>query len=179
MQVRGATDADAAAIRAIYEPIVEDTAISFEVAPIAAEEIRRRMAGSPRLPWLVATQGERIVGYAYASSHRQRAAYRWSAECSAYVADGYRGQGVGRRLYEQLVAEMRELGFVSLLAGITLPNDPSVRLHEALGFRLAGVFRHVGFKHGAWHDVGWWQLAVSEVPTRPDEPREWGSPPGR
>lgn len=173
LQVRPATPRDASAIAAIYAPIVVETSTSFEVTPPDDAEFRRRMASAPRLPWLVAAAGDQVVGYAYATRFRQRAAYRWSAECSAYVADGHRGRNVGRRLYERLAAEMQSLRYVSLLAGITLPNPASVALHEAVGFQPIGVFRHVGFKHGAWHDVGWWELALSTLPAEPDEPLEW------
>jgi phosphinothricin acetyltransferase len=168
VQVRPATPDDAQSIAEIYAPVVLSTPTSFEETPPDAQEFRRRMATAPRLPWLVANVGQQVVGYAYATRFRARAAYRWSAECSAYVAEGHRGKRVGRRLYEELAAVMRDLRYVSLLAGITLPNAASVALHEAVGFTPIGVFRHVGFKHGAWHDVGWWELALgARSPLRP------------
>jgi L-amino acid N-acyltransferase YncA len=171
--VRPATAADAAGVAAIYAPVVAATAISFEEDPPAPDEIGRRMLAGPRLPWLVADDGGRVAGYAYASAHRGRPAYRWSADCSVYLDPAYRGRGLGRRLYERLIAEVRDLGYRSLFAGIALPNPASVGLHEALGFRPVGVFRDVGYKHGAWRDVGWWQYTVAEL----GAPAELGSPP--
>jgi L-amino acid N-acyltransferase YncA len=181
--VRAATPADAAAVAAIYAPVVTGTAISFEEEPPSPEEISRRMAARPRLPWLIAEDGGRVAGYAYASAHRARPAYRWSADCSVYLDPGYRGRGVGRQLYERLIPVVRELGYRSLFAGIALPNPASVGLHEALGFQPVGVFRGVGYKHGAWRDVGWWQRFLNDHDVRdtsadPPEPRSW-APTGR
>lgn len=171
--VRAATVADVAAIAAIYAPIVRDTVISFEDSPPDDAELTRRMLAGPRLPWLIAQADEDVAGYAYASQHRGRPGYRWSADCSVYLDPRFRAQGVGRLLYERLIDELVELGYVSLFAGITLPNEASVALHEALGFRPVGVFRDVGYKHGRWHDVGWWQRPLAGIPPRPEKPREW------
>ncbi|MFL6139761.1 MAG: GNAT family N-acetyltransferase [Frankiaceae bacterium] len=176
--VRAATAADADAILAIYGPVVAGTAISFEEQVPTAGQLRQRIAARPRLPWLVAGLGPHVVGYACATRHRTRPAYRWAADCSAYVAAGHRGTGVGRLLYERLLAELRALGYVSAHAGIALPNDASVALHESLGFRQVGVHRAVGYKLGAWRDVGTWSLQlVDPLPDPPAEPREW-SPAG-
>jgi L-amino acid N-acyltransferase YncA len=172
--VRPATDADAEAIAQIYAPSVSDGYASFELEPPSAAEFTRRMAARPRLPWLVAVEWGHIVGFAYASVHRTRAAYRWSVDCSVYLAADAVGRGVGRALYERLLPEVRALGYVCVFAGIALPNDASVRLHEAMGFAPVGVYRDVGFKDGEWRDVGWWQLRLCEPPACPDEPREWG-----
>jgi phosphinothricin acetyltransferase len=177
--VRAATPADAAAVAAIYAPLVTGTAISFEEEPPSPDEIGRRMAARPRLPWLVAVDGGRVAGYAYASAHRARPAYRWSADCSVYLDPGYRGRGVGRQLYERLIPAVRGLGYRSLFAGIALPNPASVSLHEALGFQPVGVFRDVGYKHGSWRDVGWWQRSLADpgflADPGPDPagPRSW------
>ena len=175
IMVRAAVPADAPAVAAIYAPVVTDTAISFEEQPPTPDEIGRRMLARPRLPWLVADDGGRVAGYAYASAHRARPAYRWSADCSVYLDPAYRGQGLGRRLYQQLITEVRDLGYRTLFAGIALPNPASVGLHEALGFTPAGVFRDVGWKLGAWRDVGWWQrsLDITGSGADPAEPRAW------
>ena len=179
IMVRAATPADAAAVAAIYAPVVATTAISFEEEPPSPDEISHRMVARPRLPWLVADDGGRVAGYAYASAHRARPAYRWSADCSVYLDPGYRGRGVGRQLYERLIPAVQGLGYRSLFAGIALPNPASVGLHEALGFQPVGVFRDVGYKHGAWRDVGWWQLTLAEPEAlagpgpEPAEPRPW------
>ncbi len=173
--VRDATPADAGDIAAIYAPVVGKTAISFEETPPGPGEIARRMRAAPRLPWLIADDAGRVAGYAYASAHRARPAYRWSADCSVYLDPRYRSRGLGRLLYEQLITEVSDLGYVSLFAGIALPNVASVGLHEAMGFRPIGVFRNVGYKLGAWRDVGWWQLPLCEVPLSPNEPLSWRS----
>ena len=173
VSVRTATTADAEAIAKIYAPIVQHSPTSFEEEPPDAVELDRRMRACPRLPWLVAQTPDRVVGYAYAARHRQRPAYRWSADSSVYVEPGHHGRGVGRLLYERLIEEMTALGYVSLFAGIALPNDASVGLHEAVGFRPVGVYRSVGFKHGQWRDVGWWQRLLAEPPASPAEPRSW------
>ncbi|MBA2308425.1 MAG: N-acetyltransferase [Pseudonocardiales bacterium] len=170
--VRTAGPADATGIAAVYAPVVEQTVISFEETAPDADELARRMLARPRLPWLVGELRGRVVGFAYASQHRQRAAYRWSADCSIYLDAGARGKGLGRALYERLFAEVRELGYVSLFAGVALPNEASVGLHEALGFTPVGVYRQVGHKQGAWIDVGWWQLSLCEAPPQPAEPVE-------
>lgn len=173
-EIRPARTSDAEAIRAIYGPIVTSSSISFEESVPSMEEIVRRMTSRPRLPWLVAVVGDEVAGFAYASTHRARPAYRWSAECSVYVSERSRGSGIGRQLYERLIAEVRDLGYASLFAGIALPNPASVTLHERLGFRSIGVFPDVGFKLGGWHDVGWWALPLHpEPPVRPPDPREW------
>jgi phosphinothricin acetyltransferase len=172
-EIRPAGDGDADAIRTIYGAAVTGSVASFEETPPDRDEIVRRMTSRPGLPWLVAVSDAEVVGYAFASRHRQRTAYRWSADCSVYVAATHRRSGAGRRLVERLIAEMRSLDYVSLFAGIALPNAASVGLHEALGFRSVGVFPSAGFKHGAWHDVGWWSLQLAPPPLDPVEPREW------
>lgn len=134
------------------------------------------MLAVPRLPWLVGIRGGEVAGYAYASRHRARPAYRWSVEVSVYLASTEAGRGTGRTLYDRLLREVRDLGYVSAFAGITLPNDRSVRLHEAAGFVPVGVFRSVGFKHGRWHDVGWWQRPLTGLPATPREPVPWVEP---
>jgi L-amino acid N-acyltransferase YncA len=171
--IRTATAEDAPSIQGIYAPVVLDSFASFEEIPPDVAEVARRMLARPRLPWFVAQDARRVVGYAYASQHRQRPGYRWSAEVSVYLDPGYHGRGIARALYERLIIEVTELGYVSIFAGIALPNHASVRLHEAVGFEPVGVFGHIGFKDGAWHDVGWWQRALRDLPVSPDEPREW------
>lgn len=176
VSVRAATTADAVAIADIYRPYVLETAISFEETPPTAAEFAARMLASPRLPWLVAVRDDTVVGYCYASQHKARASYRWSADVSVYVAPGERGRGVGRLLYGDLLPLVRGLGYVSVFAGITLPNDASVGFHEAFGLTPVGVYRNVGFKHNKWRDVGWWQLTFTDPPDHPSEPRAWLPP---
>jgi phosphinothricin acetyltransferase len=163
MRIRLATTDDAAAIATIYAPFVTDSVISFEVeAPDAAEMAARIDHKLPRFPWLVAEEGGAVIGYAYAGLHRERAAYAWSVEVSVYVADTARRRGVARRLYETLFGLLRRQGFRTAYAGITLPNPASVGFHEAMGFTPVGVYRNVGWKHGRWHDVGWWELPLGD-----------------
>ena len=170
--VRVATPADAGAIAGIYAPIVRDTAISFELEPPTADEMRQRIASiSGVLPWLVSIDAHGAVdGYAYAGRHRERAAYQWAVDVTAYVRADARQQGVGRRLYGRLFEELVRLGYFQAFAGIALPNAASVRLHEALGFEPLGVYRKVGFKHGAWRDVGWWQKELQPPTEQPVAP---------
>lgn len=159
---------DADAIRRIYAPYVRETNVSFELEPPEAIEMGRRIAKvTADHPWFVFEAPEGIAGYAYGSRHRERAAYRWAAEVSVYVERECRGTGVGQALYGRLLADLRHRGFHVALAGISLPNAPSVRLHEALGFEAIGVYRRIGFKHGAWHDVGWWQKRLVPEGTVP------------
>jgi L-amino acid N-acyltransferase YncA len=171
MNIRTATPDDAAAIAAIYDPVVRLTAISFETEAPDAAEMRARIEKTlASLPWLVAQDaiGD-VCGYAYASKHRERAAYQWSVDTTVYVREDRRGQGVGRALYGRLLPLLAELGYCQAFAGIALPNAGSVGLHEAMGFEAIGTYRNVGFKHGAWRDVGWWQrsLALPTVPITP------------
>ncbi len=169
--LRAADPRDAAALAAIYAPIVRDTIISFETDPPGDNEMARRIAETLKTyPWLVAERGGAVVGYAYASPHRQRDAYRWSVDVTAYVDARARRSGVGRALYGGLLAVLRAQGFRSAFAGVALPNPQSVGLHEAMGFAPVGVYRDVGFKLGGWRDVGWWRAALSQGDQPPSEP---------
>jgi phosphinothricin acetyltransferase len=169
--IRIATPEDADAIAAIYGPFVAATPISFEIDPPSAEQMRGRIASTLKtLPWLVSLDaGGRANGYAYAGPHADRAAYRWSVNVSVYVRGDSHRRGIGRRLYEALFGSLVQLGYCEAFAGITLPNVPSVSLHQSMGFRAIGVFEQVGFKFGAWRDVGWWQkrLRVTDNPEPP------------
>jgi L-amino acid N-acyltransferase YncA len=171
MKIRLATPDDASAIAEIYAPIVRDTAISFETEPPDAAEMARRLSASlDRFPWLVAEMDGRVIGYAYASPHRDRSAYRWAADVTAYVTSEARGAGVGRALYQRPLQILKLQGYRTAFAGIALPNPASVALHEGNGFAPVGVYRHVGYKHGRWHDVGWWGLVLEADPSPPNEP---------
>ena len=176
--IRPATAADAAEIAAIYRPFCEDNCVSFEtVAPDAAEIAARIERISQRFPYLVDESDGRVNGYAYASAHRERAAYRWAVEVTVYLRERSRQQGIGRALYTELVRRLRDQGLYKAYAGILIPNPPSQAFHEALGFKLVGVYHRIGFKLGAWRDVGWWQKTLREsVPDTP--PAEPGAPRG-
>lgn len=164
---------DAAACATIYAPHVEGSAVSFEEeAPTAAAMAARIEHYGASHAWLVAETDGEVVGYAYATAFNERPAYRWSTSVSVYVAEGARGNGIGRALYSALFERLRERGFRMACAGITLPNEASVALHERLGFELVGVNREIGWKRGAWHDVGWYQLELAPAGSAPPpEPR--------
>jgi L-amino acid N-acyltransferase YncA len=164
---------DAQACAAIYAPFVRDTAISLEEEPPDAAEMAARISHTEALyPWLVLERDGVVAGFAYASQHRARIAYRWSTDVTVYVDPTRHRRGLGRRLYDALLPLLRAQGLRTACAGITLPNDASVGLHEAMGFTSIGVYRHIGFKHGAWRDVGWWQLDLGQPGDgAPDEPK--------
>ncbi|MFL5291268.1 MAG: arsinothricin resistance N-acetyltransferase ArsN1 family B [Myxococcales bacterium] len=173
--IRPASAADAEAIAAIYRPIVLDTAISFETVPPGPAEMERRIAAALEIaPWLVYEEQGKVGGYAYGSRHRERAAYQWSVDVSVYVDGAFRRRGIGSALYKALFPLLRLQGFFAAHAGITLPNAGSVGLHESLGFVRVGVYRSVGYKLGAWHDVGWWQLSLRDRVPEPPPPRPTG-----
>jgi L-amino acid N-acyltransferase YncA len=170
-RVRGATATDAAACASIYAPYVTDTAITFEIEPPPAVELAERIATATRThAWLVLEDDGRVVGYAYASPFNRRAAYRWSCEVSVYVERDRHRTGAGTALYEALLRRLRERGYRTAIAGMTLPNDASVALHRSLGFAPVGTYRRIGFKHGAWHDVAWMQRALGGQEDPPSEP---------
>lgn len=171
LTLRFAVSADAPGIAAIYAPIVRDTAISFEIEPPSVSEMQQRIESTTAFfPWLVGDSDGEVVGYAYASQHRVRAAYQWSADVSVYIHAAHRGRGLGRGLYTALLDILRAQRLYNAYAGITLPNAASVALHEAVGFRRLGVYRSVGFKLGRWHDVGWWELALLPGSGEPQSP---------
>lgn len=171
MRLRAATSDDAAALADIYAPYVTENAVSFETEPPDEAAFRARIEGGGGLyPWLVAEEGGTILGYAYAARFRDRPAYRFVVETSVYLRSGEAGRGLGRRLYEPLLAGLEAQGFTQAIAAITLPNEASVRLHERLGFERAGTYRQVGWKLGAWHDVGLWQRKLAKAADPPVEP---------
>jgi L-amino acid N-acyltransferase YncA len=167
---------DAAACAAIYAPSVESTPTSFELTPPDAAEFARRIEKySATHRFLVAEQDGEVVGYAYACRWRERPAYDWSVEVSVYVEPVRQGEGIGRALYAELFDRLRAQGYRIAVAGITLPNPASIALHESLGFEPIGALRQIGWKLGAWHDVGYWQLHL--LPDAEDPPQS-PLPPG-
>jgi phosphinothricin acetyltransferase len=174
MKPRAATPDDAAAIADLYAPFVTASAVSFETEPPGAEAMRARIeAGGGLYPWLLGeAQDGTLLGYAYAARFRDRPAYRFTVETSVYLRADAAGRGLGRRLYAPLLAILEAQGFTQAIAAITLPNEASVRLHERLGFERAGTYRQVGWKFGAWHDVGLWQRALATAGTPPEEPHK-------
>ena len=161
MIIRRAGSDDAAAMLDIYRPIVEKTAISFELAvPTVEDFVTRIETLIASHEWLVAEVDGELAGYAYASPHRAREAYRYSAEVSVYVHPHYHRQGLGKALYSALFDSIRKLGFHCAYAAIALPNDSSIALHRACGFGEIGTFREVGYKNDTWQDVSWWQRKI-------------------
>jgi L-amino acid N-acyltransferase YncA len=174
--IRLAQESDAESIQRIYAPFVVHTAVSFETEPPSVDEMRSRMLKIlARLPWLVCEWNGGVIGYAYASLHRERAAYGWSVDVTVYIHEELRRHGVGKALYASLFQVLRLQGFYNAYAGVTLPNPGSVGLHEAMGFKPVGVYRAVGYKLGRWHDVGWWQLALRDHSTAPAAPADIAS----
>lgn len=170
-EIRLSTTEDATAVAAIYESAVTNSAVSFEIASPSPDEMRARISATlASMPWLVCASGSHVLGYAYASKHRDRAAYQWSVEVSAYVRADHRGRGVGAALYTSLLAVLRLQGFRNAYAGITLPNPASVALHSKLGFARVGVFGKIGFKAGTWHDVLWLHREIAPRDSNPEPP---------
>ena len=170
--IRLATEKDAAAIAAIYAPFCDAKVTSFEFTAPTAEDMASRITTTTRQwPWLVLEYDGIVAGYAYASRHHDRAAYQWAVDTAIYVGEGARGRGVGRALYGALFELLRSQGYFKACAGITLPNPASVGLHEACGFKLVGVYRGIGYKFGAWHDVAWYELVLQPERDNPPAPR--------
>ncbi len=159
--IRPATEADAPALLAIYRPYVDRTATSFELEPPTTEAFAARIAKSlAGWAWLVAELDGAMVGYAYGTAHRERAAYAKTVETAVYLDEAHRGRGAGTALYTELLRVLAAKGFHRAVAGITLPNAASVALHERLGFERIGVYKEVGFKFGLWHDTVWYQRGL-------------------
>jgi L-amino acid N-acyltransferase YncA len=170
--VRDASEDDAPACASIYAPYVRETAVSFESEPPTPAQLAERIAAATRTHgWVVLEDGDRVVGYAYGGAHKERAAYRFSCEVGVYVEQGRRRTGSGRVLYEALFERLAARGYRMAVAGMTLPNEASVGLHQAMGFEPVGVYRRIGWTFGAWHDVAWVQLALGVEQTPPAEPR--------
>ena len=178
--IRLAVARDAAAVAGVYRPFVDSTVISFETEPPDEREMRGRILETlESYPWLVYESDGAVVGYAYATKHRVRAAYRWSVDTAVYIDAAHHRRGIGRGLYASLFAILAQQRYVNACAGITLPNPASVGLHEAAGFQPVGIYRQVGHKLGAWHDVGWWELALRDRPKEPEEPTPFPAMPAR
>jgi L-amino acid N-acyltransferase YncA len=168
--LRPATADDAPGIARIYAPFVSESVVSFESVAPTAEEIESRIAtNTERYPWLVCALDE-TVGYAYATSHRERGAYRWSVDVSVYVDPDHHRCGIARALYTALFALSREQGLFNAYAGIALPNPASTGFHESMGFEPVGTYHGVGYKRGNWHDVRWYEKTLGDRPVDPDPP---------
>ncbi len=163
MNIRIADKKDYQAILNIYTPYILETAFTFEEEVPSIEKFSQRLSAiQSALPLLVCEEQDIIVGYAYASDHREKSSYRWTKEVSIYIAQEHHRKGIARNLYERLFKTLKAQGFNSLLAGITIPNDPSVAFHESFGFKQIAMYQAIGFKHNKWHDVGWWELHIQD-----------------
>ncbi len=144
----------------IYNHYIANTCVTFELDPVTPADMAKRIEDvqSISLPWLVALEGDEVVGYAYATQWRARKAYQSSVESTIYLADGHRGRGLGTALYGALIEKLRWLELHAVIGGVAQPNDASARLHEVLGFKKVAHFEQVGYKLGRWVDVAYWQL---------------------
>jgi phosphinothricin acetyltransferase len=177
-EIKLASADDAAAIAAIYAPYVAATPVSFEYDPPTAEEIAARIAKvrEAELPWLVAKdESGKLLGYAYATKHKERAGYQWCVESSVYVDPSLHRSGVGRALYTKLFDVLRRLGYQNVYAGAALPNEQSEKFHESFGFKVAGRYENVGYKLGRWHNTVWWHKTLGPLPDEPSSPRPLSS----
>lgn len=170
-RIRLALPTDSGAIADIYSPAITDNATSFEMTPPDAVEMARRIESlRPAYPWLVCDEDGKLLGYAYASRHRERAGYLWSVEVSAYVHAAAQRRGVGKALYTSLFSILALQGFRNAYAGITLPNPASEALHKAVGFAMVGVFHNIGYKRGAWQHVMWLERQLDDLISEPPAP---------
>lgn len=159
MEIRKVEISDAEQIAEIYNYYVLNSHATFETESVSVSEIGKRISEiSAKYPYLVLLEAEIIIGYAYASQYKSRAAYKPSVEISIYVRNGIHQKGIGTKLYEKLFEELRKSNFHAIIAGISLPNEPSVKLHEKFGMKKVAHFEEVGFKLGRWIDVGYWEV---------------------
>ena len=169
--VRVAEKQDTSDIITIYTPYVLSHATTFETQVPTSEEMEKRVSlYLERYPWLVCSLDNRVIGYVYASAYKDREAYQWSCECSVYLLLEFQGKGIAKELYKVLFTILKEQGFRSILAGITLPNPSSVKLHEGFGFKYLAVYENIGYKLDSWQSVGWWRLQINEFCMKPAPP---------
>lgn len=169
-QIRRAGEADLAAFAEIVNHYILTTAINFRVSPQQPDDwLAEWRPSHERYPWLVAERDGTIDGIAYATPWKLRNAYDWSVEVTVYVRAGLHGKGIGSALYRELLEELDVQGYRTMVAVIALPNEASVAFHESFGFVHAGTLRGIGYKAGAWRDIGLWQrrTASDDVPPSP------------
>ncbi|RNI40100.1 N-acetyltransferase [Hanamia caeni] len=173
-KIRCALSSDASSILDIYAPYIANTAVSFETEVPTVEDFTRRIMGNQEsCPWLVYESGGFIAGYAYASKHRDRAAYQWSLESSVYVNESFRQQGIATKLYQKLFQILKYQGCRNLYAGITLPNEKSVIFHQKMGFSKIADYKNIGYKFNRWHTVGWYELQLNVYSDAPAPFIKW------
>lgn len=170
MNIRTATPRDAGLLLDIYAPYVEHTPVTFEYVVPSVEEFETRLRHTlEKYPYLTAEADGVLLGYAYASAFKGRAAYDWSAETSIYVQKNFTGKGVGSALYNALEEALRRQHICSLCACITYPNPVSIAFHEHFGYKTVAHFHASGFKQGKWYDMIWMEkeLCPHTVPPMP------------
>ena len=174
-KIRPALSSDASSILDIYAPYILNTTVSFETEVPAIKDFTQRiMTNQESYPWLVYDSGGVIAGYAYASKHRDRAAYQWSVESSVYVNKGFEQQGIATKLYQTLFQILKYQGCRNLYAGITLPNEKSVNFHQKMGFNKIADYRNIGYKFNGWHTVSWYELQLNDYSDAPVPFMKWG-----
>jgi L-amino acid N-acyltransferase YncA len=174
MLIRPVQPEDTEAVLAIYKPYIESTATTFETAvPSVTEFAVRIKLNTEKYPWLVADDNGKMIGYAYASKHREREAYQWSVESSVYVLENYHHTGIAKELYSKLFDILQQCGYVNVYAGITLPNPKSYSFHSKMGFEPVGVYKNIGYKLGKWHDVAWLAKTINRHSDHPAIPKKF------
>ena len=159
--IRNAIPADSAALADIYNHYILHTVVTFEEDAITAGDMQNRLAAiQERFPWLVYEENCVVIGYAYAGPWKARSAYRHAVESTIYLHPAHAGKGIGKLLYSKLIDELAAINIHSVIGGIALPNEASIKLHEQLGFKNIGRFVEVGLKFGKWVDVGYWELIL-------------------
>lgn len=172
IKIRMATEEDARPLLEIYTPYITDTVITFEYEVPTVEEFAGRIRTiRKQFPYLVAVENGRIVGYAYASPYKARAAYNWSVETSIYIDRNYHGKGIGSMLYETLFALLKKQGICNVFACVTLPNEKSEAIHNKFGFSLVGRFQHAGYKFDGWYDIGWFEMQLNDTNDTSGKPK--------
>ena len=174
VEIRPATLSDAQGILNIYAPHVRRSFCTFESEVPSIEEMQERIKKIMLTkPWLVCTIDKSIAAYVYASAHRERTAYQWSCECSVYTSPDFQNAGIGHQLYKTLFQILKAQGYRNVYAGITLPNEASIRLHEKCGFTPFATYENVGYKLGKWKSVGWWKLQLHNYNLKPSPPSQF------
>jgi phosphinothricin acetyltransferase len=173
LKIRMASTADCASILSIYKYYVLNTCITFEYDVPSVEEMENRMKSiQTKYPYLVAEIDGKIIGYAYATDFRFRAAYQWSPECAIYLDNEMQGKGIGKILYQTLFSILKLQGFYNVFGGVGLPNEKSVQLHLKCGFEEIGTYKNIGYKHGKWHSTQWFQIVLNEHKIDPTLPKK-------
>ncbi|MBK8485201.1 MAG: N-acetyltransferase [Saprospiraceae bacterium] len=171
-EIRFINETDTQAVLDIYKYYVDHTIISFEYEAPTLEEYRERIRiSTEKYPWLICLCNNKIIGFAYGSTYRYRNAYQWSSESSIYIAPDFHTKGIGRILYMTLLELLKLQGYFNVFAGVALPNEKSVGFHRTLGFKEIGFFKKVGYKHGNWHDIHWFQLHLTDNILNPPTPK--------